>query len=146
MGICTGHHPRFTIRVDGQPIEALLDTGATVWLTREAMQVVAEPGESERATSFISARLFERWHTTHPEWRVIKNGCEKSHEDLIEVPEIEVAGLRAGPVWFTRRGDGNYAWMSSFMDAPISASIGGNFFRHFRLTIDYPNAVAYLQQ
>ncbi len=32
------------------------------------------------------------------------------------------------------------------MDAPIAASIGGNFFRHFRLTIDYPNAVAYLEQ
>jgi len=75
---------------------------------------------------------------------VIEKGCELSHQDLIEVPEIEVAGLRAGLVWFTRRGDGNYVWMSSFMDATVSVSIGGNFFRHFKLTIDYPNAIAYL--
>ncbi len=146
FGIRTGHHPRFTIRVAGEPIEALLDTGATVWLTPEATKMVGEPGDSERATSFVSARLFDHWHKAHPEWRVINKGCEMSDADLIEVPEIEVAGLHAGPVWFTCRGDGSYAWMSSFMDAPISASIGGNFFRHFRLTIDYPNAIAYLEQ
>ena len=146
FGVRVGHHPRFTIRVDNQPIESLLDTGATVCLTPEAKQMIGEPGESERATSFVSASLFDRWHKGHPEWRVIEKGCELSHQDLIEVPEIEVAGLRAGPVWFVRRGDGNYTWMSSFMDAPISASIGGNFFRHFRLTIDYPNAVAYLER
>jgi len=146
LGMCIGHHPRFTIRIDGQPIEALLDTGATMRLTPEAMQIVGEPGELERATSFISASLFDRCHKAHPKWRVIEKGCAMSHEDLIEVPEIEVAGLRSGPVWFTRRGDSNYVWMSSFMDAPISASIGGNFFCHFRLTIDYPNAVAYLEQ
>jgi hypothetical protein len=145
-GVRTGHHPRFTIRVDGQPIESLLDTGATVWLSPEAMQVVGEPGESERATSFVSTRLFDRWHQAHPDWRVIEKGCEMSHEDLIEVPEVEVAGLRSGPVWFTRRGEGAYAWMSSYTDAPISASLGGNFFRRFRLTIDYPNAVGYLER
>jgi len=53
LGVCIGHHPRFTIRIDGQPIEALLDTGATVRLSPEAMQVVGETGESERATSFF---------------------------------------------------------------------------------------------
>jgi hypothetical protein len=145
LGIRTCHHPRFVFCVDGQPIEALLDTGATVRLTGQAMQVVAEPGDSERATSFVAASVFDRWRKAHPEWQVIEKGCKLSNQDLIRVPEVEVAGLCAGPIWFTRRGDGNYVWMSSFMDAPISASVGGNFFRHFRLTIDYPNAVAYLQ-
>jgi hypothetical protein len=146
FGMRTGHHPRFTIHIDGQAIEALLDTGATVRLTPDAMQVVGEPGEPERATSFISTTLFDRWHKAHPDWRVVEKGCQMSDQDLIEVPEIEVAGLSAGPVWFTLRGEGNYVWMSSFMDVPISASIGGNFFRHFRLTIDYPSAVAYLER
>jgi len=114
-------------------------------LTPAAMQVVGEPGGLERATSFVSTTLFDGWHKAHPEWRVIDQGCAQSGQDLIEVPEIDVAGLRAGPIWFTRRGEGNYAWMSSFMDAPISASIGGNFLRRFRLTIHYPHAVAYLQ-
>jgi hypothetical protein len=144
FGVRIGHHPRFTIRVDGEPIEALLDTGATVRLSPEAMRVIGEPGGPERATSFVSSGIFDNWRKQHPEWRVIEKGCELSHQDLIEVPQIEVAGLRAGPVWFTRRGEGNFVWMSSFMDAPIRASIGGNFFRYFRLTIDYPNAVAYL--
>lgn len=146
FGIRMGNHPRMTIRVDGQPIESLLDTGATVWLSRAAMQVVGGSGEPERGTSFISKSLFDRWHQAHPEWRTVEKGCEKTHEDLIEVPELEVAGLRSGPTWFTCRADGNFTWMSSFMDAPISASIGGNVFRNFRLTIDYPNAVAYLER
>ncbi len=62
------------------------------------------------------------------------------------MPEVEVSGLRAGPVWFTQRGEGSYTWMSTFMDRPIAASLGGNFFGHYRLTIDYPNATAYLEE
>jgi hypothetical protein len=50
---------------------------------------------------------------------------------MIEVPEVQVAGLRAGPVWFTRRANANYTWMSSFMDKPIVASVGGNFWHPF---------------
>jgi len=76
---------------------------------------------------------------------MIENGCLKSHEALIEVPEARVGGLAAGPIWFTRREDGALLWMSSFMDRPIAASIGGNFLRHFRVTVDYPNAIGYFQ-
>jgi hypothetical protein len=143
FGLRTSNHPRIVVTIDEEPVEALLDTGATVWPSPEALRALGEATRGERATSFVSADLFERWQTAHPAWRVVVNGCEKSHEALIEVPEVQVAGLRAGPVWFTRRAVANYAWMSSFMDRPIVASIGGNFLVHFRITVDYPRAVAY---
>jgi hypothetical protein len=144
-GVRTANHPRFTVTIDGEAIDALFDTGATVWLTPEALAVVNEGTASERATSFVRATVFARWHTGHPEWRVIERGCARSREALIEVPEIQAAGLTAGPVWFTRRPDANLDWMSSFLDKRIAVSIGGNFLRHFRVTLDYPGAVAYFE-
>ena len=144
-GVRKGHHPRFAVSVAGQRIEALLDTGATAWLSPTALETINDGGRSERATSFVAAALYDRWHSAHSDWRIIPGGCAKTHADMIEVPEVEVAGLKAGPVWFTRRSDATYVWMSSFMDQPIAASVGGNFFRHFRVTVDYPSAVAYFE-
>ncbi len=146
LGIRDGHHPRFTVSIAGDSVEALLDTGATAWLSPQALEIMNDGGRSERATSFIQGSLYDRLHSAHPEWRTIVNGCVKSHADMIEVPEVEIAGLKAGPVWFTRRSDATYVWMSSFMDKPIAASVGGNFFRHFRMTVDYPRAVVYFEQ
>jgi hypothetical protein len=120
--------------------------GATVWLGAEALKLADDQEPSERATSFVSAELFDRWRKADSEWRGIERGCQRSHESIIEVPEVEVAGGRAGPVWFTRRANENYAWMSTFMDRPITAPVGGNFLRHFRITINYPEAVAYLEK
>ena len=145
LGVRSSNHPRFTVTIDGQPLDALFDTGATVWLTPQALAIVNEGTASERATSFVRASLFERWRVAHPDWRVIENACAKSHESMIEVPQVQVAGLQAAPVWFTRRADEHLAWMSSFMDKPISASIGGNFLRHFRVTVNYPAAVAHFE-
>jgi hypothetical protein len=142
-GLRTSNHPRFVVTIDGEPLDALLDTGATVWPSPQALSVMGGASPGARATSFVAADLFDRWQTVHPEWRVIAEGCEKSHGSLIEIPEVQVAGLRVGPVWFTRRTTANYVWMSSFMDKPIVASIGGNFLAHFRVTVDYPAAMAY---
>jgi len=145
-GIRTANHPGFAVTIAGQTVDALLDTGATVWLSREAQRIIDDEGPAQRATSFVSGDLFARWRTDHPEWRVIEKGCQKTGEMLIEVPELEVAGWKAGPVWFTRRTPGSFKWMSSFMNRPITASIGGNFLRHFRVTLDYPAAVAYFEK
>jgi hypothetical protein len=145
LGYCDHHHPRIVVTVAGAPVEALFDTGATVWLSPEAVDAMRTEGDVERGTSFVTARLFEQWHRNHPEWRVIRHGCTLSHAALIEVPEVEVAGFKAGPVWFTERADANYVNMSQSMDRPISAAIGGNFLKHFRVTVDYPGATAYFE-
>jgi hypothetical protein len=144
-GVRMGNQPRFVVTIDGESVESLLDTGAEFWPSPEALRVMEDQTPGEQATSFVSADLFERWRTAHPEWRVIAVGCQKTRASLIEVPEVEAAGLKAGPVWFTRREAGNFTWMSSYMDKPIVASIGGNFLKHFRVTLDYPAAAAYLE-
>jgi hypothetical protein len=111
-----------------------------------ALNTIGDGGASERATSFLTAHLFDQWRKVHPEWRVIDHGCVKSDASLLEVPQVEVSGLAVGPVWFARRFDDNFKWMSSFLDKPIFAFMGGNFLRHFRVTLDYPHAIAYFEK
>lgn len=143
LGLRRCNHPRFTVTIDGQQVSSLFDTGATVFLTPEAIAFMNDNQPVERATSFATAAVFERWHHQHPEWRYIEKGCKMSQQPMIEVPLVRISGLDAGPVWFTRRPDSAMQWMSQFLDAPIEASIGGDCLRHFTITLDYPGAKAY---
>jgi hypothetical protein len=36
--------------------------------------------------------------------------------------------------------------MSQWMDKKIEGALGGNGLCHFRVTVDYPNAVAYFEK
>jgi hypothetical protein len=146
LGIRSGNHPRFVVTIDGQKVESLLDTGATLRLTEAAAKQIADGHARERATSFVAAKVFDRWRKNHPNWRVVEKAEENTSLAIIEVPMIQVAGFEVGPAWFTRRPDAAHQWMSTFMDQPIVASIGGNVLRHFRVTIDYPAANAYFER
>ena len=65
---------------------------------------------------------------------------------MIEVPQVEIAGHKVGPVWFTRRADKNFTeWMSQWMDKEIHGAIGGDGLKHFCVTVDYPSAIAVFQ-
>jgi hypothetical protein len=145
-GLRSGNHPRFAVTIDGMPVESLFDTGATVQLTTHALKLIDDGRSRERATSFVAASLFDHWHKDHPDWHVIENAEEKTQLAIIEVPRIHVAGFDVGPAWFTRRPDSAHQWMSTFMDRPILASIGGNVLKHFRVTVDYPDKVAYFER
>jgi hypothetical protein len=115
-------------------------------LTDSAHALLADGRPARRAASFISAAVFDRWRAAHPEWRVIERATSFG-APMIEVPEVEVAGYRIGPVWFEGRRAGVFEeWMSQWMDAPIVGALGGNALRFFRVTADYPNAVAVFEK
>jgi hypothetical protein len=62
-----------------------------------------------------------------------------------------VGQLRAwgssGPVWFTRRPDPNFhQFMSQFMDRQVEGALGGSALKFFRVTVDYPRAVAVFER
>lgn len=138
--------PRMHITVDGQALPVLLDTGAQTVLTPEALRVIHDGGPAFRATSMISDDVFQAWRTKHPDWRFIEKGQAATGSAMIEVPEVEIAGQRVGPVWFTHRPNANFhEFMSSMMDARVEGAVGGNAFSHFVMTVDYPNARAYFR-
>ncbi|AOH35153.1 hypothetical protein BGP89_01255 [Luteimonas sp. JM171] len=97
-------------------------------------------------TTVDGRRLALMTDTGHPEWRVIQGAQAGTGSDMIEVPEVEIAGFTVGPVWFTHRPDAAFHdMMSSMMDQRVEGAIGGNAFRHFVMTVDYPRAVAYFR-
>ena len=140
-----------TIRVDGQPLDMLLDTGATAHPTPAGKKASGTPTVNGLGvTSYITASVFNRWHKAHPDWRVVGDGDDlggpKHPMPIIEVPEVEIAGWSVGPVWFTERPDPAFHdMMSSMMDKRIEGAVGGNVFRRFVMTIDYPQATAYFR-
>lgn len=141
---------RITIHVDGQPTEMLLDTGATAHPTVAGKQASHTPTvNGYGVTSYITTSIFEHWHKAHPAWRIVQNGDDlhpKTKSRLIEVPAIDIAGWRTGPVWFTEQPDAAYhVYMAQWMDKPVDGALGGNVFDHFVMTIDYPHATAYFR-
>jgi hypothetical protein len=140
--------PRITVTIDGERLDLLFDTGATVGLSPGALAHLDDKGPSSRGTSFITETHFERWRQRHPDWPVIEN-ADLNHrgEPMIQVPSIELAGYTVGPVWFTCRPNSNFhQFMSQWMDRQVEGALGGSALRFFRITIDYPNAVAVFER
>ncbi len=143
------HFPRIIVQIDGQPIDFLLDTGATAHPTAAGRQASGtETAHGEGVTSYITTSQLDRWHAAHPDWRVVAHGDDlfgPAHASrLIEVPKLVIAGWTVGPVWFTERPDHAFHdYMAQMMDKPTEGAIGGNVFRHFRMTLDYPHATAW---
>lgn len=141
--------PRIQVEIDGEILDLLFDTGAMTTLSDAAHSALNDNRAKVRATSFITASTFEKWRKRHPDWRVIEQADEigKLREPMIEVPKIKIAGYEIGPVWFTCRRDGNFhQFMSQWMDKKVEGAIGGNALRHFRITVDYPNAIAVFEK
>ncbi len=137
-------YPRIDVRIDGKVLPLLFDTGAMTVLAPEALAALNDGAPAQRATSMIVDSVFQAWRKAHPEWRVIEAAQLGTGSAMIEVPEVEIAGWRVGPVWFTHRGDRNFHdFMSSMTDTRIEGALGNNVFREFRMTVDYPNAAAY---
>ena len=129
-------HPSMKIAIDGKPIDVLFDTGATFLLSDAGKEQL---GLDVKATagSFIAKSIFNEWRTQHPAWRIIQKG-EFTGADLIEVPEVTVGNLTAGPVWFAVRPD--EAWskgMIGTMDKVVKGAIGGSFLKYYKVMIDY---------
>lgn len=140
--------PRITATIDGQELDLLFDTGATVSLSPQALEKLADNGPADRATSFIAETHFERWRQKHPDWKVIENADQNvKGQPMIQVPAVTVAGYTVGPVWFTRRPDPNFhEFMSQWMDKQVEGALGGTALKFFRITVDYPNAVAVFEK
>lgn len=139
------HFPRIPIKVDGKIIQTLFDTGANAPLSDSAKAHFG--GADQAATSFMIATIFDEWRAEHPDWPYLESADLTLDEAMIQVPEMEIAGHKVGPVWFSRRADKNFTeFMSQWMDEPIEGAIGGSCFKYFsRLIVDYPQEKAYFE-
>jgi len=129
-------HGSMQITVDGQLIDVLFDTGASLWLSSNGRQALHTDIPSA-AGSFIAQSVFDNWHQLHPGWRIVEKG-ESSGADLIEVPQVKVGNLVAGPVWFAKRPDEVWSkGMVRTMDKVVKGAVGGSFLQYFTVQADY---------
>jgi hypothetical protein len=140
------HHPRVEATIAGTEHSFLFDTGATTVLTDSARHRLDAP--KRMGTGFIRASVFERWTEEHPDWTVVEGASPAFRGmPLIRVPEVTIAGHTVGPVWFERRPDrAIQRALAGSMDQPVAGALGGSLFRHFRVTVDYPNARAHFRR
>ncbi|UVI29416.1 hypothetical protein [Paenibacillus spongiae] len=146
-GVRNNHFPRIQAVIDGETIDFLFDTGATLCLSDKGLSELNDKGSRFRGTSFITHSVFKKWVARHPDWRVIGNAEQHTGLPIIEVPEMIIAGCTVGPVWFTMRPDPNFhEFMSQWMDKQVEGALGGSVFQYFRITLDYPNELAYFMR
>jgi hypothetical protein len=140
------HLPVVKIEIDGMALPFILDTGAKLLPTAEAAEMMGYNPMMNMpvATSFIAESILEQWEAAHPEWRLIEHADQElGNVKLLEVPAISVAGQEVGPVWFCSRSDEHYlVYASRYTDRPVVGALGGSALQHFKLTLDYPNALA----
>jgi hypothetical protein len=128
-------HPSLAIQVDGENIDVLFDTGATIILSKNGKQILNTSAISIGG-SFIAKSIFDKWHTNHPEWKYYEKA--DLHNDLIEVPEINICGYKVGPVLFAQRADEEWSEnMIYTMDKVVKGAIGGSALKYLKVTIDY---------
>jgi hypothetical protein len=138
---------RIPIEVDGETIDFVLDTGASNILSEEALKLINDDHAAERATSFLVGSVYERWHAKHPEWRVLENVKTLTGATMIEVPTVTIGGYQVGPVWFTVQPDiGFQSVMGSLTDKRVSGALGGSALYFFRMTVDWPGALAVFEK
>lgn len=126
------------VKIDGVVHPMIFDTGATSWYSLEAQD--RAPGDGEfRASSFIRDSVYRSWVKKHPEWRRITKGDRfEGGQDLIEVPQIIVAGTRVGPVWFAVRPDAKYGFSGTgSVISGVDGALGGTALKYFRVTADF---------
>jgi len=127
--------PRIELSVDGEKYGFLLDTGG--------------------AYTMISQTLIDKWQTTHPDWpRCVgavgaanMTGAFDAKAEILRLPQMQWGTFDLPRVGVVSRPPGIFEkWMSDMMTAPIVGSIAGNVLRAFRIEIDYPHGVTYLEK
>jgi hypothetical protein len=128
--------PRIELTVDGEKYGFLLDTGA--------------------AYTMISQTLIDKWQTAHPDWpRCVGavgaanmiGGTFDAKAGMLRLPEMQWGTFELRGVGVVSRPTGTFEkWMSDMMTAPIVGAIAGNVLRAFRIEIDYPHGVTYLEK
>jgi len=134
--------PRITVNIAGKRFYMLLDSGASCAFTDAARAAMGEKAPAVGATSFISSELLKSWQKKHG-WRVVASAEKGADASMIEVPIVEVAGYKVGPVWFVSRPESYLRNnLSRKLDRRVQGVLGGNVLKYFRVTLDIPGSEA----
>jgi len=131
--IASSGHPRIEVEIAGSLYGFLLDTGSTYTLAR--------------------ADLLQSWSRLHPSWPTATGasgaanevGASDGNALLLRVPSLHIAGFPATEAAIVSRPDATFSATSYETPEPIVGALGGNVLALFRLEIDYPEQLVFLE-
>ena len=126
-------HPMIEVGIDGTNYEFLLDTGSNITLAR--------------------AGVLRKWSKEHPGWPTSigaagpanDGGASDADALLLRVPALRLGRFSVAQPAMASRPDKIYSPTSYETPAPIAGALGGNVLRRFRVEIDYPERLLYLE-
>jgi hypothetical protein len=132
--LASSGHPRIEVSIGGATFGLLLDTGAEVTLFRED--------------------LLRGWSREHPDWprgsgavgpANMGGGADDGHLLLLRIPAFQVGSFTVAQVAVVSRPDQTYSATSYETPAAIVGALGGNVLSQFRIEIDYPEQLLFLE-
>jgi len=132
--VASSGHPRVEVGIDGTTYGFLLDTGTNITLIRDDM--------------------LQKWSREHRDWPssigatgpANDGGTSDGDVFLLRIPALQLGAFRLTQVAAASRPDKTYSPTSYETPAPIIGALGGNVLSRFRVEIDYPDQLLFLEQ
>ena len=132
--VAASGHPRVEVGIDGANYGFLLDTGTKLTLAR--------------------ADMLQKWSQEHPGWPkstgavgpANENGASDADALMLRVPSLQFGAFRLTQIAMASRSDETYSPTSYETSAPIIGALGGNVLSQFRVEIDYPEQLLFLDR
>jgi hypothetical protein len=125
-------HPRVDVEIEGASYGFLLDTGTKLTLVRED--------------------LLQRWSKEHPDWPSSTGAVGPANVDgapdgdfLLRIPGFQLGSFTAKSIVVASRPNGTFSTTSYETPAVIVGALGGNVLSRFRIEIDYPEQLLFLE-
>lgn len=130
--IASSGHPRVDVEIDGASYGFLLDTGTKLTLIRED--------------------LLQRWSKEHPDWPHSTGAVGAANVDgasddafLLRIPGFELGSFTVNRVVAASRPNETFSATSYETPTSIVGALGGNVLSRFRVEIDYPDQLLFLE-
>lgn len=131
--IASSGHPMIEVGSDRAKYEFLLDTGSNISLAR--------------------AGILRKWSQEHPNWPTSvgaagpanDGGASDANALLLRLPALRLGGFSVAQTAMASRSDETFSPTSYETPAPIIGALGGNVLSRFRVEIDYPDQLLYLE-
>jgi hypothetical protein len=132
--VASSGHARVELTIDGVTYGFLLDTGSKVTLAR--------------------ADILQKWAQEHPKWSKSTGAVGLANETgeldadafLLRIPELQVGERSVTNAVMVSRPDEIFSYTTYETPAPIIGALGGNVLSLFRVEIDYPEQLLFLDQ
>jgi len=132
--VAASGHPRVEVGIDGANYGFLLDTGTKLTLARVDM--------------------LQKWSREHLDWPrstgavgpANENGASDVDAFMLRVPSLQFGAFRLTQIAMVSRSDDIYSPTSYETPGPIIGALGGNVLSQFRVEIDYPEQLLFLER